>query len=133
MQNQIFERGRFKTAFPKSWSSSDENGVISFYNSVDGVGALQFSIFNVPNSSSLILESELSDLIDERYDQQTVINSDFVKAYYLDKETKKHWKYCLFRKPGLLIFASYNCPEKDIKIEEKFVEEIVFSAYSLVK
>ncbi len=113
--------------FPDDWTVEMEGNIVSVYNPVNGVGALQFSIYQSFDSSDINLKEFLAEYLRDKFRNLNISEFDkYVTAESIDLENK-WWKFWLFTKTKALIFASYNC-SKDFILEEQFkAEKIVES------
>ena len=51
--------------YPVDWELKQEDNVLSLYNLYDGVGAMQFSAFKIPEVNNIKLSEELSKYLIE--------------------------------------------------------------------
>src|ERR1700735_5416246 len=115
--------------YPDDWTVEQEKNLISVIDNEHGVGALQFSFYQVRTLENLRLEDELEEYVIKRHGSAEVIkNKDFVFANHVEDTRNKYWKYWLFLKVNVLVFVSYNCQKNDIGKEDEIVNEIVTSA-----
>jgi hypothetical protein len=115
-----------KLTAPDNWQIETEKNVTSLFDPNNGVGALQFSLYQVPNINSIDLIEELKQYMADKYDD---VNVNLVDSYaYSDVTDKdKYWRYWLLKAGGIVIFASYNCAENDKNIETFAVDTIIKS------
>jgi hypothetical protein len=112
---------------PDDWIVDSNDTVISVYDPINGVGALQISIYQHKSSPEIKLKNYLEDYLGDKFENISISQFDrHVTATSLSKENE-WWKFWLFMKDNSLIFASYNCEKGNIYKEETIVENIVES------
>jgi hypothetical protein len=120
----------FSIAFPANWTHEEDGNVLSVYDSKEGVGALQFSSYEVDDIASVDLKAELEDYVlgrHEKFSIKEVEGYAFCKGE--DEDEKGNiWKYWIFKRGSTLVFASYNCLKEDVGKEDTKIEAIVKSA-----
>lgn len=105
------------------------NNVISIYDSVDGVGAVQFSTFIVPANQRIDLQKELLSFLKDKKSKIEILgDSKLAFVDYFDAEGI-YWKYWLFVKDRFLILATYNCLREHVGVEDEKVNAIITSTY----
>jgi hypothetical protein len=115
--------------YPTSWTVEQEKNVISVYDSERGLGALQFSFYQVEHPEKIVLSSELEDYISRRHGNSIVLKENGLAfSDYLAGTDNRFWKYWLFLKCNILIFASYNCNQGDVGKEDEIISNILNSA-----
>ena len=118
----------FSIAFPDNWTHEEDGNVLSVYDSNQGVGALQFSSYEVDDIASVDLKAELEDYVSDRHEKfsiQEVSGYAFCKS---EDEKGNIWKYWIFKRGSTLVFASYNCLKEDVGKEDAKIEAIIKSA-----
>lgn len=112
---------------PDDWIVDSNDIAVSVYDPINGVGALQISIYQHKSSPEINLKSYLEDYLGDKFENISISQSDrYVTASSLNKENE-WWKFWLFMKGNSLIFASYNCDKDNIYKEETIAENIVES------
>ena len=129
MKSYKYRGNGIEFVLPDNWDIEESDNVISFFDSDNGVGALQFSFFQVRNEKNIVLKDELADLLDNQFSKEIIINNNCAEAFRLEENENKYWKYWLFLKEEFLIFASYNCQKDDKGKEDRIVNEIVYSVF----
>jgi hypothetical protein len=133
MKTYKYKEADLSFIYPDNWTVLQETNMISVYDSEHGLGALQFSFYQVGNAEGLLLKDELEEYIIKRHGSAEVLKSkDFVFSNYLEGIGKRYWKYWLFLKTSILIFVSYNCQEDDIGKEDEIVGNIIHSAVQVI-
>lgn len=113
---------------PDNWILELDGSVISLYDQNDGAGAIQFSIFKVPNLSNINLRTELQEMVDSRHVECIVIDHGEYSAAVIEEELDDtHWRYWMFIKSDRVVLATYNCAKEDIGIEDEIVDGILNS------
>jgi hypothetical protein len=125
MKSNIFSWGKFKAVIPDNWVGEVEDGVNTLCEPIEGVGALQFSVFTVEDPSSVALKEDLADLLDNESTGEISLKNNCAQTIYLDESEDKYWKYWLIQKDSHLFFGTYNCNKKYKEIEASTVEEII--------
>ena len=113
-------------AYPMNWEIETNGKIISVYNP-EGVGALQFSIYQgskMPAHTRDYLQSLLNK---HQISTEVVVDRNYDIASFID-DAGKYWKYWLVHTNSKLIFATYNCYEADSQKEINEMETIVRSA-----
>ncbi len=115
-----------KLTAPDNWEIETDENIVSLFNTDNGVGALQFSFYQVGDIDSIDLKKELFEYLSDKYENITVtlVNSC---AYSNVTSGNRHWKYWLLKKKKEVIFISYNCNENDRNLEGQIVDNIVKS------
>jgi hypothetical protein len=133
MKTYRYKEADLSFIYPDNWTVLQETNIISVFDSEHGLGALQFSFYQVGNAAGLLLKDELEEYIKKRHGSAEVLKSkDFVFSNYLEGIGKRYWKYWLFLKTSVLIFVSYNCQEEDIGKEDEIVGNIIHSAVRVI-
>lgn len=115
--------------YPNDWIVDQENNLVSVYNPVEGVGALQFSSYQIPEAKTPSITEALSDYVHDRHIKYKILeNKNYAYTNYLEGDDAAYWKYFLFLIQKTLIFVTYSCEEKNIGEEDKIIESIVMSA-----
>jgi hypothetical protein len=118
--------------FPENWATSKDKNIVSVYDAINGLGSLQFSVYFKNNNELINLSDELEEYLSKRHeDFEILLKENFAYCNCLDEENKL-WHYWLFQKANNIIFATYNCALDDGGKEDKIVDTIVRSAYSLI-
>jgi hypothetical protein len=114
--------------YPNNWTTLKEDNIISVYDSVNGLGALQLSVYYKKEVRPTNLSEELEEYLTKRHeDFEIVLKEKLAYCNCLDEENKL-WRYWLFQKANNIIFASYNCYLEDGGKEDIIVDEIIKSA-----
>jgi len=114
--------------YPDYWNVSKEENVISLFDSSNGVGALQFSIYQKNDKEPISLREALEEFVSMRHQHyEIVLMEKFAYCVCLDKKDTI-WRYWLFQKSANIIFASYNCPFDDGGKEDAIIDKIVMHA-----
>jgi len=126
---QIFKYNDSDLSFsiPDNWVFEREKNLISVYEPHDGVGALQFSIYYIDEDRDISLQSELIEFLNGKHSKFEVKNI-LNYVYCFLNENGTYWKYWLFRKNIILVFATYNCAMNDADKESEVIERIIQSA-----
>ena len=114
---------------PDDWIVEQEKYIVSIFDPVKGVGALQFSCYNIGSQQEVALKDELADFIKDKHDRyeiNVIGNCSFTN--YIEGKNDRQWKYWLFLKSNILTFTSYSCHRDDVGKEDKIINNIVFSA-----
>ena|ERR1700719_4055564 len=115
--------------YPDDWEIEQEKNIVSVYNPINGVGALQFSFYQIGNDQAISLKDELEDYVKGRHENgQVKLDGSYSFSNFLEGKDGRFWRYWLFIKGKTLTFVSYNCYKNDIGVEEKKVNDIVLSA-----
>ncbi|MDP4216852.1 MAG: hypothetical protein Q8927_11675 [Bacteroidota bacterium] len=129
MKSFKLKEGRRSFTYPDKWEVEDSGTVISIYDSKNGVGALQLSVYDVPNPSSISLKDELEEFVKGRHLECSVsYREKFSYCSCLEAQTKSYWRYWMFFAGGTVVFGTYNCDIKNIDVEKEIVDEIISSA-----
>lgn len=114
-------------SFPSNWLVEHDNNLISVFDPQNGVGALQFSIYEIKDTNSINLVEKLSDYLEEKHGAVSV--KLFIDYSYSDltDEDGVYWRYWLFSKKNRIIFVSYNCAQEDIGQEDTEIMQIIKS------
>ncbi|RZL62950.1 MAG: hypothetical protein EOO93_08220 [Pedobacter sp.] len=110
MKSFYFDNG-FEIITPVGWEEEKDNNLVSLYNAVDGIGALQFSFYQVDNSDSIDLCINLKRFLSDKHNP---INVEMMDNYAYSNAVDDggiYWRYWLFLKSPYLAFASYNCDD----------------------
>jgi hypothetical protein len=114
--------------YPEDWKAELKDNVLSVYDELNGVGVLQFSTYHIPNPEAINLGDELSEFLKDKHGSIEInMGNNYASAEYLDDE-ERYWKYWLFLKKDILIFASYNCEKDDIGKDDKEIDKILRSS-----
>ena len=115
--------------YPNDWIVDEENNLVSVYNPIEGVGALQFSSYQISESGTPPSAEALNDYVQDRHTKYKILeNKNYAYTDYLEGDDAAYWKYFLFLIHKTLIFATYSCEEKNIGKEDNIIENIVLSA-----
>ncbi|GAA3934939.1 hypothetical protein GO495_15050 [Chitinophaga oryziterrae] len=127
MKKQHYNETNIIFTYPNSWQIEQDKNVISLYDPINGVGSIQFSIYYASNSQNISLKDELEDYVSDKHNKFVISVNDLYACtnYLLDEDGVRYWKYWLFIKDNMLVFASYNCEKEDYGKEEKIVDEIM--------
>jgi hypothetical protein len=127
MQLYNYKSTSLNFIIPDDWQIEEENNFLSIYDPINGVGALQFSVFWPPDAALVTLESELIEFITDSYKKAFFATVQDDRAYtdYLVHENGAYWKYWLIRKDDMIIFGTYNCSKENAGKEDKIVDEII--------
>jgi hypothetical protein len=129
MKTYTCKEANLSFVYPDNWAVEQEKNLISVFANEDGVGALQFSYYQVESPENLRLQDELEEYILKRHSGvEAICSRDFAFSNYLEGASKRYWKYWLFLRANVLVFGSYNCQENDIGKEDERVDKIVTSA-----
>lgn len=118
----------FSIAYPDTWTYEEDGNVLSVYDSKEGVGALQFSSYEVENIASIDLMAELQDYVSDRHESFKVQKFDKYAFCNAEDEKGNVWRYWIFTREKTVIFASYNCLKEDVGKEGAEIDAIVKSA-----
>ncbi len=129
MKKYSYNDATWSIEYPDNWSAEmGSNGVVSLYNPDDGVGALQFSFYQVPNPEDKVLENELKNYLKDKLNDFNIIgNIDYTYCSYIHEEKRIAWRYWIFLNKNLLIFATYTCEIVDVGNENDIVDGIIQS------
>lgn len=127
MQKNKYQDSIFCFEYPINWQIEVDEDVISIYKSLNGFGAVQFSTRQIGNPSAYSLKEFFKEYLEDRHKEFEILEDfDCVSSSIID--SGRSWKYWLFFKMNILVFATYNCSEKDSGKEDSEVMEIVNSA-----
>ncbi len=123
----IYLEGNTIAIIPDSWTAESDGNMISVFEAANGVGALQFTSFKVPNRGRIDLSKELLSLLDDEYNDAD-INEKANYAFFetVDKDSV-YWKYWLLNGEESIFFISYNCQATDKGIENDVINSIINS------
>ncbi|MGK9126704.1 hypothetical protein M1D52_22000 [Olivibacter sp. SA151] len=110
---------------PEEWEVYQEEGVVTIYDPVKGVGALQLSLYGTGKEVDVL--GELKDYLSDKYEDITVSLLNGRAYFETVDEDEVYWRYWLFLKKGEIIFVSYNCDEEEKGKETTVVDEIIRS------
>lgn len=132
-KNQVMKKYCDKTTglyfeYPDEWSLEKDENVLSLYDPIDGVGAIQFSMYKVPNDKNLGLKQELDEYLTDNGYVNFEIKKGNSFVYTHVSQENKYWQYWMFIKDDYLIFVSYNCQIDDSSKEIEEINNIVDSA-----
>ncbi len=117
----------FRFVYPDNWVVEEENNILSVFDPIKGVGAIQFSYYHVNDPSKVVLSDELDDYLKGKYDVYNIYKFDnYVCSDYINSG-EEIWKYWVFMKGNTIAFITYNCLSTDGQKEEKEVESIINS------
>lgn len=119
---------QFGFTFPDRWEVADDGNLISIYDPNNGLGALQFTLYEVGDPSGIDLISEFEDYLANRHGHFDIEQGDDFVHCDIRDEDGVWWRYWLFIKGNTLVFTTYNCDQQDIGKEDQKVEEIIKSA-----
>lgn len=126
MKSFYFDNG-IKVMIPDSWEEEKEDNLVSLYDPVEGVGALQFSFYKASNPDSIDLSKELEGYLEDKHDGVDIKQlANYAYCSVVD-EDGVYWQYWLFLKLGDVVFASYNCDEAVKKQESGLIDDIIKS------
>ncbi|CAM1340227.1 hypothetical protein [Tenacibaculum amylolyticum] len=125
MKNYTDDKFGFVFLYPDEWTCEKEDNVISVYDSENGLGALQFSVYYVGNDNEIDLKAELEDFLEDYESFEVHITNGF--AYSKLKDSERWWQYWFFQRGNTLILASYNCEIEDEGKEDRAIKEILDS------
>lgn len=124
--NKLFRFGDGITVtIPEEWEVYQENGVVTIYDPVKGVGALQLSLYG--KSKEVNVLDELKDYLSDKYEDVAVDLLDGRAYSETVDEDDVYWRYWLFLKKDDIIFMSYNCDEEEKDRETTVIDEIIRS------
>lgn len=118
----------FSIVYPDTWTYEEDGNVLSVYDSKDGVGALQFSSYEVDNITSIDLKEELEDYVSDKHENFKVQRLDKYAFCKCEDEKGNVWRYWIFTRENTVIFASYNCLKEDVGKEDAEIDAVVKSA-----
>lgn len=117
----------FGFAYPETWEVGNDGNLISVYDPENGLGALQFTLYEVVEPSGIDLISEFEDYLGDRHGHFEIqTGGDFVYCIVKDEE-EVWWRYWLFIQGNIMVFATYNCEQQDKGKEDQEVERIIKS------
>jgi hypothetical protein len=114
--------------YPDNWTIEQEQNVVSLLDPENGLGALQFSVYQIPGSQIISVKTELEDYLKDRHSHFEVSTTDsYALSDYLNDKKGNCWKYWMFLKNHTLVFATYNCLKNVIGKESKYIDQIIGS------
>jgi hypothetical protein len=119
---------KFSIVYPDTWTYEEDGNVLSVYDSKEGVGAVQFSSYEVDNITSIDLKAELEEYVSDKHKNFSVQKLDNYAFCKSEDEKGNVWKYWIFTRGSTVIFASYNCLKEDVGKEDAEVDAIIKSA-----
>jgi hypothetical protein len=92
----IYLNANLKLLIPDNWEIENHGSIISLFDPIDGIGALEFSFYDVPNVDSLNLVKELEEYLSDKYEEVNIIfnNTD---AYFSTIFDNRYWRYWLIK------------------------------------
>lgn len=122
----------FKLSLPDNWTYSENDGTLSFYDKLEGKGALQISCFSIDKRININLADELADFLKDvteinKNELLREINIFNNKAFVHIIRNKKYFEYYLIYKSGKLLFVTYNCDQTDSLIEKPIIDKMIES------
>ena len=120
----------FYIIVPDNWELVDDKEIIAIYDSYNGLGALQFSFYQIPNQNKVSLTNELEDFLFDKYENMKVIIVDNNAYFDIEDEEGIYWRYWLQEVFQKLIFISYNCEKSNRGKEDEVVNAIIKSLKS---
>ncbi|MGF7078757.1 hypothetical protein [Mucilaginibacter sp. UYCu711] len=111
-------------AAPENWiSETNDHGLTSLYNATDGFGAIQISVYTIPDGLFIDSVQELKSHLDEIYK-----SVDIATPYFnIVDEGGIYWRYWLFNFSNEVVFITYNCEEPERGKEDIVVDSIIKS------
>lgn len=106
---------------------TQEQNLISTYDTNLGVGVLQFSIYNIDESIDLSLADELEEHLKNKYEDLKISQDNNFAYFMVVDKNEIYWEYWLFRKKATLVFVTYNCAKADKEIEYEKIRMIILS------
>ena len=131
MEKYISPSGYYELDILESWSYSEEGNIVSFFNEVNGVGAIQISSYSIDKGLNIDIASELAEILNDKFKETSEtfskisVNNNL--ANYSFAKDNRYWDYYLLFKNGKLLFITYNCEELDKLIEKKVINKIINS------
>lgn len=87
MQHYNYENTSLNLVFPDTWGLEQDQNLISLCDLVNGVGALQFSVFFPPDTGTVSLKNELIDFVDDYVKEYIVTEGEnFARTDYLERD-----------------------------------------------
>lgn len=126
MKSFYFDKG-IKVMIPDGWEEEKGDSLMSLYDPIEGVGALQLSFYKVSNPDSIDLCKELEEYLNDKHDNINIRRlANYAYCSVVD-EDGVYWRYWLFLKLRDVVFASYNCDEAVKDQEYGVIDDIVKS------
>ena len=126
MKSFYFDNG-IKVMIPDSWEQEKRDNLVTLYDPVAGVGALQFLFYKASNPDSIDLGKELGGYLEDKHDGVDIKQSTKYAYCSVVDEDGVYWRYWLFLKLGDVAFASYTCDEAVKKQEYGLIDDIIKS------
>jgi len=131
MQKYNLSRYGFSVVLPDSWKIEQDKNTFTCYNPIEGVGALQISVYYNEPDKKVFHKKELVDYLTEK----GIIDDDVIKSietilsmssvsYIVNDE---YWEIAIMTKKEKIFFITYNCEVQDQLEETKDRKRIIKS------
>jgi len=132
MKKYISPSKYYELYIPESWTYSQADNIVSFYNEGNGVGALQISSYSISEGENVNITVELAEMLSDKLgaSEQDILPKITVSnnlAQYHFTDDDKYWEYYMLYKNDKLLFITYNCKKEDQHIEKGEINKIVES------
>lgn len=124
---------------PDNWTVEENNDLLSFYSTPNGVGALQMSFINV-TKDNIDVDKELVSITENRIRESGLEGKDINTNYYRLNSfaisemeytiDDNYWRNWFFIKDKKMIFITYNCLKTNHEVEFNDVQKIISSIKS---
>lgn len=118
---------------PDNWKFNISDDCLHLFNSKDGVGSIEISVYNFPDNQDVNPQIELHNYVLDKgfsidYDN-IIVEKDGSKiiSKYSFKEKGRFWRIWVIVQNCKILFVTYNCESNDIFTERDDVEKIVNS------
>ncbi|SFE45604.1 protein of unknown function [Chitinophaga sp. CF118] len=134
MTRYISNSNFYSLNVPDTYEIQEDDGVVGIYDEENGVGAINISSYQIPETYDFKMEAELMDFIATNSDYNSLVklvNTEIRDNTYGKSEFttdgKDYWKYWLKFKNLKVIYITYNCDYDKKEIERNLIDKIVAS------
>ena len=131
MKKYKLKNKKISISYPKNWEIEEDNGLISIFDPMNGVGAIQISSYLKDEKSEINKKEELREYLRKEYldlNADEIIskiqeNNNFVYFEYTIND--EFWQYRLFASKDTIVFITYNCEDQDKELEKDKINDII--------
>ena len=129
MQTYHLKKYGFSIVLPDKWELTQKNNTVSCFDPINGVGALQISVFFFNSENEISSKEELINFIKKRgisysdIKQDLNIKQNSTSLQYVQND--EFWYVMVLVDVGKIFFITYNCEIQDQFIEIDEIEKII--------